>query len=405
MAYLPLANILHYRLRSALSALGIGVGICMLVTLSGLAHGTLDEIGDRWEAVDADLIVFPREAKENLVTLNGIGLPDQYVPMIQKQCSQYVQRVVPVCLAPVKLGGQDQTAVGVDSDQWSSLTGGRELSEGRLFDPKGEYAKWMETMLLAPQQDPTVEVSALVDAQLARRGGLEIVIDSRLAAKGKYTVGQVVNFSAHDWTIVGIVPAGAMSRVTMPRRTAQYLFCLKGINSSTMFFVKLRPGADIDQAAAAIRKVGYSLDVVPLRQYRSMLQSKWGLMFRFIDAVNVIAMIIAFLFIMVTLYMMVLQRTREIAILKSFGASSAFIIRQVLDEGLILTLSGAATGIGMSYFAAWMVSKLAPLYTVSITWQWLAIAIATAIIGAVVSSLYPAWRATRIDMVEALTLE
>ena len=44
MTYLPLANILHHKLRSVMSALGIGIGICMLVTLSGLARGSLFEI-------------------------------------------------------------------------------------------------------------------------------------------------------------------------------------------------------------------------------------------------------------------------------------------------------------------------------------------------------------------------
>ena len=409
MAYLPLANILYYRLRSALSALGIGIGICMLVTLSGLAHGTLDEISDRWETVDADLIVFPRALTESVVTMTGMGLPDQYVEKIKKQCDQHVQRVTPVCLAQVKLGGQDQTAVGVDSDQWHTLTGGRTLSQGRLFDPKGEFSDWLVGRLLEPQTGPTSRDAGAeaidLDAELAGRGGLEIVIDTRLAAKGKFTLGQVVKFSAHDWIIVGIVPAGAMSRVSMPRRTAQYLYSAAGLDKSTMFFVKLRPGADPDKAASAIRKVGYFLDVMPLRQYRATLEAKWGMMFRYVDAVNAIAMVIAFLFIMVTLYMMVLQRTREIAILKSFGASNGYILRQVLDEGLILTMTGAAVGIAMSYLAAYMIAKFMPLYTVTITWPWLATAMAIALAGALVSALYPAWRATRVDMVEALTLE
>ena len=116
-------------------------------------------------------------------------------------------------------------------------------------------------------------------------------------------------------------------------------------------------------------------------------------------------MIISFLFIMITLYMMVLQRAREIAILKSFGASGVFILRQVLCESLILTFSGTAAGIGMSYLAGWAIQKFAPLYTVTITWPWIAIACGTALAGATVSALYPAWRAMKVDMVEALSLE
>ncbi|MBS3821607.1 MAG: hypothetical protein KGY81_07585, partial [Phycisphaerae bacterium] len=74
MASLPLANILHHKLRSLLSAIGIGIGVCMLVTLSGLADGSLFEIAERMESVNADLIVVPRGLADDTVTFSGVGL-------------------------------------------------------------------------------------------------------------------------------------------------------------------------------------------------------------------------------------------------------------------------------------------------------------------------------------------
>jgi putative ABC transport system permease protein len=124
-----------------------------------------------------------------------------------------------------------------------------------------------------------------------------------------------------------------------------------------------------------------------------------------VDAVNAIALVIAFLFIMVTLYTMVLQRTREIAILKSCGASDAFLVRQVLAESLLLTGAGLAAGVALSFLAAWAIQTLRPLLTVTITWRWIAIAAVAAAAGAVAAGAYPAWRATRVDVGEALTLE
>ena len=108
---------------------------------------------------------------------------------------------------------------------------------------------------------------------------------------------------------------------------------------------------------------------------------------------------------MITLYTMVLQRTRDIAILKSSGASNAFILRQVLAESMLLTAAGVVAGIILSFLAAWGITSAKPLLTVTITWQWIVIATAAAIIGAGLSAVYPAWRATRVDMVTALTLE
>ena len=59
----------------------------------------------------------------------------------------------------------------------------------------------------------------------------------------------------------------------------------------------------------------------------------------------------------------------------------------------------------MSFGAAKLIVTLKPLLTVKITWEWLAIAIGAAFCGAIISGLYPAWRASRVDMVEALSYE
>ncbi len=410
MSYLPLSNILHYKLRSLLSALGIAIAICMLLTLSGLARGTLFEVADRWEAVDADLIMFPAGWGDNVSVKSGNGLWDSYAAFLAKKHKDIVQEIIPVYTWPMKLAGQDQMVAGVDPDQWHWLTGGRKLREGRLFDPSGTFAAWIEAELLSDAGDgETDEDSAAdglpesVDLALAPHDGLEIVIDSRLAGAGGYSVGQQVLAGNHKWTIVGIVPAGAMTRVFMPRRTAQYLFG-GSIQQSTIMFVKLKSGVDVGPAAKAIGETT-GQDVVPLASYRGMLRQKFDVMFRYVDAVNVVSLVIAFLFIMVTLYTMVLQRYHDVAILKSCGASNMFIVRQILAESLILSVAGAAAGLAMAFGSAWLIETFKPLYTVSITPEWIAIACGAAIVGSVISGLYPAWWATRIDVAEVLTLE
>ena len=169
-------------------------------------------------------------------------------------------------------------------------------------------------------------------------------------------------------------------------------------------FVKLRAGVDVGPASKAIRGT-IDQDVVPLSSYRGMLIAKWGILLDYVDIVTGIALVIAFLFTTVILYTMVLQQTREIAILKSCGASGAFILRQVMGEAMLLTAGGLIAGIAMSFLAAWLIEVFMPLKTVTITWQWIAIAAAAAVVGASVSALYPAWRAAKVDMVEALMFE
>jgi ABC-type lipoprotein release transport system permease subunit len=405
MGWLPLANILHHKLRSALSALGIGIAVCMLITLTGLSRGSLFEVAQRWESVDADLIVLPRGWGDNASDKSGSGLPDRYAAKIAAEMGDKVRRVVAVFTWQIKLAGQDQMSVGVDGEAWQTLSGGKRITQGRLFDPQGKFDRWLRDKLLRGGQGDG-QVLELTEQDLCdpQHNGLEMVIDSRLASAGGYRLGQTVFTANHHWQIVGIVQAGAMARVFLPRATAQYLFGNGDMTRSTLMFVKLADGLDPGPAARAIAKLT-GQDVVPLARYRGMLMEKFGIMFTYVDAVNVVALVIAFLFIMVTLYTMVLQRTREIAILKSAGASNLFLARQVAAESMMLTGLGAAAGVGLSFLAARAIQAARPLLTVTITWKWIAIAFAAALIGALASTIYPAWRAGRVDMAEVLSLE
>jgi len=403
MAWLPLANLLHHKLRSALSALGVAIAVGMLITLSGLARGSLAEVADRWEMIDADLIAYPRLWGDNITTLAGPGISDRYADLLKQKHPDMIQYVVPVFLWQVKLAGQDQLAVGVDPRQLHVLSGTTRLKAGRIFDPQGRFSRWIEQKLLEPP-DQADETSEGPDQQLdLPADGLELVIDSRLARAGGYHVGQRVRLADHDWTIVGIVPAGGMARVYMPRRAAQFLFGCGDVTRSTLMFVKL---TDLAKQADALARLQLpAVRVVPLDQYRRMLTERFSVMFMYVDTVNSVTLIVAFLFIATALYTTVLQHRRQIAILMSCGASKRFILAQVVSESAMLTCAGAAGGIAGAFVAADLIQKVKPLLTVRITPQWVLIALAACAIGAVLSALYPAWQATRVDMVESLTWE
>jgi ABC-type antimicrobial peptide transport system permease subunit len=405
MVYLPLANILHRKLRSSLSVLGIGIGVCMLITLTGLTRGSLFESAQRWENIDADLLVYPDVWDNDVVTMAGVGLEDAKADLIRKRHGDLVRRVVPVFLWRLDAAGQAHLSAGVDPEDWSILTRHEKPSEGSLFAPKATWRQYVQE--LERKQFPAGRPEgAAVDVdradELERYGWLEMVIDSRLARAGHFRVGQFVTTANHRWKIVGIVPDGGMARIYVPRRIAQHLFG-NTESLSTMFFVKLRSGANADAAIRALAAPRQR--VAPIAQYRSALREKWGIMFVYVDAVNGLALLIAFLFITITLHTMVLERTREIAILKANGASAGFLIRQVLAESLLLTTTGTAVGIALSFAARWGIHTFKPLLTVTIEWPWILVAILAGAAGAILSAIYPACRAARVDMTEALTLE
>ncbi|HHH75553.1 MAG TPA: FtsX-like permease family protein [Phycisphaerae bacterium] len=411
MRSLPLANLLHHKVGSAFSAMGIGIGVCMMVTLGGLSRGIVYEIADRWEGVDADLIVYPRKVGESVTMLTGAGISDRYEEVLPQKYPGKITRITPVFLWQMRLAGQSQMVAGITNKDMDVITGGAKAVAGKnSFSPTIPWQQLMDrtekSQRLAYVRIHGNEDDFVFDPQphdLRKAGWLEMIIDERLASAGNYAPGDTVEAAGATWTIAGIVPAGVLSRVIIPRRTAQYLFG-GSVEQSTILFIKLvsdePPGPVARQLADDLQQ-----QVVPLAAYREMLLKQFGVFFVYVDAVNTVAIIIAVLFIMVVLYTMVLQRSREIAILKSFGSTNRFIVTQVLTEAMILTVTGAIIGISLALLSGWLIGKFMPLMTVSITPQWMAAGLAAAVFGALISAIYPAWRATRVDMLGALTYE
>jgi putative ABC transport system permease protein len=111
------------------------------------------------------------------------------------------------------------------------------------------------------------------------------------------------------------------------------------------------------------------------------------------------------LVIFLSMYTTVLERTRDIGVLKSLGASKFLIIRALLAETTLLCLLGIFAGIGLSYVVRAGFLKLFPTLSILITAGWVLRAGLIAIVGALIGASYPAWQASRKDAVEALSYD
>jgi len=102
----------------------------------------------------------------------------------------------------------------------------------------------------------------------------------------------------------------------------------------------------------------------------------------------------------------VLQRTREIGILKSLGGEKSFILRIILFEAALLGVGGTILGILMSYGACWAIRTFIPAsFPMIIVYSWWPIAGAITLIGASLGALYPGLSAASHDPIEALAYE
>jgi putative ABC transport system permease protein len=125
----------------------------------------------------------------------------------------------------------------------------------------------------------------------------------------------------------------------------------------------------------------------------------------FIDVVVGVSVVIGFIVIFQAMYTAVMERTREIGILKAMGASKLYIINVVLRETVLLALAGILLGIVVSLAARVGLAHKFPLIQVIVAGNWVVRATIIAIVGAIAGALYPAFKAAQKDPIDALAYE
>jgi putative ABC transport system permease protein len=125
----------------------------------------------------------------------------------------------------------------------------------------------------------------------------------------------------------------------------------------------------------------------------------------FINAMILLAISIGLMVIFLTMYTTVIERTRDIGVLKSLGANHWFVIRALLSESAALCLLGIAAGVVLSYVARAGFLWKFPSLPILITSGWILRAAGIALLGAMLGASYPAWMASRKDAVEALSYD
>ena len=125
--------------------------------------------------------------------------------------------------------------------------------------------------------------------------------------------------------------------------------------------------------------------------------------FRF--TVIIVSMLLSFMVVLVAMYTTIFERTREIGILKSLGASRGFIVGIIMKETVIISGLGVLFGIGISEIARKAIISAFPTLQVSMTITEVLTACALGLLGGALGALYPAYKAARMDPVTALNYE
>lgn len=384
MLVLAWANLTHRKVRTTLSVLAVAIAITLLLVLVGLSNGTLNEVSRRMESVEAEIVV--RDRHFDLGSMSGGKLWEKETAKLmalQIADQPAIARVIPVFLGRMKLGGLSQNVFGVAPGDFPTFAGSRKLLAGELFRDLPEPITNGETLQALP-----------------------LVIDERLSKAAHMNVGDHTDFAGQTSQIVGIVETGVAGRVFAP---INMLRSINGVGARTahMFFVKAQPGFNNSQLQQLCDLIGQTTqrDASLVADYGHVLADNFKNLTIFITLVSIIALVICFLFILVTMYTIVLERGKEIAILQSLGAGRQRILRQTLQEAFLICATGTLAGILLAYGVRLLIETVQPLMTIEMKLHWLVIAAVIGIGGGLLSTLYPSYLALRHDPVEVLSFE
>jgi putative ABC transport system permease protein len=345
----------------------VAIEVTMILSIVGIMVGMIQGSRTQTNGIGADLIVRPPN-QTFLVGVSGAPAPAKIADVLRKL--PHVAVASPV-IQQISTQTAVETIWGIDYESFNALRPFVFLSG-------------------TPFQGPN-----------------DVIVDDFFARGGKgYHVGDSIPILNHTFRICGIVEHGKGGRKFLPIKTLGAL--LGAENNATLFYLKTdNPDNEalVKQEVQAVPGLS-AYQVQTVQEVLSMLTPEHLPGFNIaLHIVISIAVVVGFLVIFQAMYTAVLERTREIGILKSLGASRIYIINLVLRETAFLSLVGILLGIGAAFLIKAGMSARLPTQPFPISTGWIVATVLIALGGALVGAMYPALKAARKDPIEALAYE
>ncbi|MFZ0770489.1 MAG: ABC transporter permease [Candidatus Sulfotelmatobacter sp.] len=366
MNKMVVANLVHRPIRSLISMSAIALEVTLILLVVALFYGILNGSKESQVGVGADLMVMP-PGSSALVGMSGAP--------ISVKVGNILRKVPHVTVAAPVIWWFTQKPV--------EIIYGIDLSSYDALPPAFRYLSG------GPFQAP-----------------YEVIVDDFFASTNRKRVGDEIEILNHQFRICGIVPHGKGGRKFLPLATMQNLLGAEGRASA--FYVKLDDPANASQVEKDIQQVPgmENYAVRSMQEYLSMMTPDNLPGFQIsIRIVIGVAVVVGFLVIFQSMYTAVMERTREIGILKSLGASKLYIVNVVLRETALLAILGIVAGVLISLAVRRIIMFERPVLRLFWSNQWVLQASLIAIVGALAGALYPAFKAAQKDPIEALAYE
>lgn len=372
--------------RSALTMLGVIIGVMAVIVAVGFAQGSMQSVTDKIEGMGSNsitvMILSASESRE--FTLKDAEKLEAESP--------YIARISPYIYSQtnVKYGKETKSTRVFGTDENYLAIQGMKMEEGRFL-----------SALDIEKNDKVVAIGAAVKNKLF---------------PGESAVGKYVKINGTKFLVIGVLESIANGMagtnddvVLMPINVAQR--SLK-ITNVTMFLAEATSGDVIDIATQKIKDYLFdiyrdkdSYIVVTQESMLSIIGDISGIMMLILGSIATISLVVGGIGIMNIMLVSVSERTREIGIRKAIGAKRKDIMIQFLIESLLLTGIGGIIGIILGLltikYVIGNIGLIQPVY--SLPWTIAAFSISLAI--GITFGLFPAYKAAKLNPIDALRNE
>jgi len=340
----------------------ISLQVFLILLIVGLTSGVLADWGERAEGVGADILVQPPNSSIFFAFSSAVM---QQSVVQQIAALSNVDEVAPVLT--VVNSANLNVVYGIDEQSFEGLSKGFQFIAGHgLVNPD------------------------------------DAIADDLAAQSARLHVGDAVTLINRPLHLSGIVVHGKGARFFIPLKTAQDI---AGADKRiSMLYVRSK--GDTEATRASLVHLLPSYKVRSMSEYTTLMtSSNLPELKPFIRAFVLLGAGISFLVVLLTMHTMVMERTREIGVLKSIGSTRFGIIKLIEAEASVLAMLGAVLGIVVTFSTAALLRHLSPTLQIRIGAAWVGKAVLLALVASAVGALYPAIRAAQADPIEALAYE